>query len=73
MGFIRGIFLLLQMQFQQKQQHEIQQKRSQMAISRNISALDINDNSKFTASLGAGKVLCQFLYITNAYKSLIWM
>ncbi|XP_037025737.1 uncharacterized protein LOC119067083 isoform X10 [Bradysia coprophila] len=45
----------MQMQFQQKQQHEIQQKRSQMAISRNISALDINDNSKFTASLGAGK------------------
>lgn len=44
------------MRFQQKQQHEIQQKRSEMAISRNISALDINDNSKFTASLGAGKV-----------------
>lgn len=44
------------MRFQQKQQHEIQQKRSEMAISRNITALDINDNSKFTASLGAGKV-----------------
>ncbi|XP_037025730.1 uncharacterized protein LOC119067083 isoform X3 [Bradysia coprophila] len=50
----------LDMQFQQKQQHEIQQKRSQMAISRNISALDINDNSKFTASLGAGKVRQMF-------------
>lgn len=55
--FNRKIFFFdLQMQFQQKQQHEIQQKRSEMAISRNISALDINDNSKFTASLGAGKV-----------------
>lgn len=53
---IKNIFDL-QMRFQQKQQHEIQQKRSEMAISRNISALDINDNSKFTASLGAGKVL----------------
>lgn len=49
------------MQFQKKQQHEIQQKRSEMAISRNISALDINDNSKFTTSLGAGKVRCFIL------------
>ncbi|KAJ6638630.1 Zinc finger C2HC domain-containing protein 1C [Pseudolycoriella hygida] len=48
------------MRFQQKQQHEIQQKRSEMAISRNISALDINDNSKLTATLGAGKVRQMF-------------
>lgn len=48
------------MRYQQKQQLERDQKRSDFAGGRSLAAIDVNDN-KLTATLGAGKVI--FFYI----------
>lgn len=44
------------MRYQQKQQLEKEQKRSEFTGGRSLAAIDINDNKLLTASLGAGKV-----------------
>ena len=47
------------MKYQQKQQLEREQKRSEIAGGRNLTAIDTSDTKLLTASLGAGKVVHQ--------------
>lgn len=49
------------MRYQQKQQLERDQKRSEFAGGRSLAAIDVNDN-KLTATLGAGKVISFLQY-----------
>lgn len=49
----------MQMMYQQKQQVERDQRKSEMIGGRSLAAIDLNDN-KLTATLGAGKVRQMF-------------
>lgn len=55
------------MRYQQKQQQEKDQKRSEYSGGgRSLAAIDINDNKLLTASLGAGKV-CSYAFFKNNF------